>query len=207
MRDENAAKGVNIGLMLIILAAVVAVIITIFTIGRNTANEGVSNLQGALGDMQTSIYNDYDQKTISGSQVTAAYNAFQGKPIAIIVKTCKGKWVNYNALVTPYSGTSSEQVSPPFTDINYDSTSKQYSSGVSYFDQTSAAASVSLVLSAAVDTDKQVVLYNNVTVGMYKNGNTNYVNPTAKYNSYIVRDAGDTIIGIVFIQAGKHTTL
>jgi hypothetical protein len=206
MRDENAAKGVNIGLMLIILAAVVAVIITIFMIGRNTANEGISNLQGALGDMQTSIYNDYDQKTISGSQVTAAYNAFQGKPVAIIVKTCKGRWVNYNALISPFSESTNEQTGHPYEGLAHDASSKQYNSNVSYFDTTAGGQGISLVLSNNADTDKQIVLYNNVTTSMYKNGNTNYVNPTSKYSSYIVRDAGDTIIGIVFIQAGKHTT-
>jgi hypothetical protein len=205
-KDENAAKGVNIGLMLIILAAVVAVIITIFTIGRNTANEGVSNLQGSLGDMQTSIYNDYDQKNISGSQVTAAYNAFQGKPIAIIVKTCKGSWTNYNALVTPFDATTVDKTGAPFEGLSYDASSKQYSSTVSYFDKTTANVEIALQLSTGGgDTDKQIVLYNNVTTAMYKNGNSKYVNPTSKYSSYIIRDAGDSIIGIVFIQSGKHT--
>jgi hypothetical protein len=55
------------------------------------------------------------------------------------------------------------------------------------------------------DVSKKVVLYNNVTTDMTKTGNQNFVTSTAKFSSYLIKDAGDTIIGIVFIQQGKHT--
>jgi hypothetical protein len=55
------------------------------------------------------------------------------------------------------------------------------------------------------DISKKVVLYNNVTTNMLKSGNSNYVTGTAKFSSYLIKDPGDTVIGIVFIQQGKHT--
>lgn len=196
----------KLGIVLLILAAVIAIGFAIFAIAKSMANDGVVGVQDAIGSMNESVYNDYDQKTVSGTQVLSSYNQMNGKPVAIIVKTCKGEWVNYNALVSPFSsGTGISQTAAPFSGISKDATSKQYSSSVSYFDKTSASAEVNLVMSTDADIGKRVVIYNNVTTNMQKSGNSNYVTGTAKFSSYLVRDPGDTIIGIVFIQQGKHT--
>ena len=126
--------------------------------------------------------------------------------MAIIVKTCKGEWVNYNALVNPFStGTGVSQPAAPFKGLTKDAASKQYTSSTSYFNQTASSADINLVMSADADVEKRVTLFNNVTTSMNLSGNSNYVSSTAKFNSYLVRDAGDSIVGIVFIQQGKHT--
>lgn len=196
----------KLGIVLLILAAVIVIGFGIFAIAKSTANEGVVGVQDALGAMSESAYNDYDQKTVSGTQVLSAYNTMNGKPVAVIVKTCKGNWVNYNALVAPFaSGTAVSQIAAPFSGITKDATSKQYSSSVSFFDKTSASVETNLVLSSDPDISKRVVLYNNVTTDMQKSGNSNYVTGTAKFSAYLVKDPGDTIVGIVFIQQGKHT--
>ena len=156
--------------------------------------------------MNESVFNDYDQKTLSGTQVVSAYNTMNGKPVAIIVKTCKGEWVNYNALITPFTSTSPRQLGAPFQSMSKDALSKQYSVTASFFDKSSAGIELAHVMSdGGGDVSKKVVLYNNVTTDMTKNGNQNYVTSTAKFSSYLIKDAGDTIIGIVFIQQGKHT--
>lgn len=195
------------GVVLLALAVLIGVGFGVFSIAKNTANEGVVGVQDALGAMNESVFNDYDQKTLSGTQVLSAYNTMNGKPVAIIVKTCKGEWINYNALVSPFAaGTGIKQVAAPFGGLSKDASTKQYSSTVSFFDKTAAGTEVNLVLSTGGgDTSKQVVLYNNVTTEMTKSGNTNYVTSTAKFSCFLVKDPGETIIGIVFIQQGKHT--
>ena len=194
------------GVVLLALAVLIGVGFGVFSIARNTANEGVVGVQDALGAMNESVFNDYDQKTLSGTQVVSAYNTFNGKPIAVIVKTCKGEWANYNALITPFSATSPKQIGNPFQNMSKDALSKQYVVTASYFDKTSAGIELAHVMSdGGGDVSKKVVLYNNVTTDMTKSGNQNYVTSTAKFSSYLIKDAGDSIIGVVFIQQGKHT--
>lgn len=203
--EDGAHQGINFGLLFVIIAVIIGLIVAGFSIARNLANDGMLQVQGAVGDMNQAAYNDYDQKVVAGSMVLSAYNQFSGKQIAIIVKTCKGDWVNYNALVLPFSTTTVSQTPAPFKGLTKDATSKQYSSSVSFFSQTAASTDINLVMSSDPDIEKRVTLFNNVTTNMNLSGNSNYVNPTAKYNTYLVRDAGDTIVGIVFIQQGKHT--
>jgi hypothetical protein len=194
------------GVVLLALAVLIGVGFGVFSIARNTANEGVVGVQDALGSMNESVFNDFDQKTLSGTQVLSAYNTMNGKPIAIIVKTCKGEWVNYNALITPFSQTSPKQLGAPFQNMSREALSKQYTVSTSFFDKTSAGIELAHVMSdGGGDVSKKIVLFNSVTTDMTKSGNQNYVTSTAKFSSYLVKDAGDTIIGIVFIQQGKHT--
>jgi hypothetical protein len=101
-----------------------------------------------------------------------------------------------------------ELTEPPFADINFDATSKKYSSWTSSFRQTAGGkyGDIRLMLSETVDTDKQIILFNNATAGMYESGNANYVDPTSEFDLYLVHDVADVIVGIVFIQVGEHTT-
>lgn len=203
--DDDAKNMIKLGLGLLILVALVVALFALFSVGKNTANDGLTNLQSTLGKLQNSIVNDFDQKTVSGSQVMGSLDTFNGKPVAVIIKTCKGSWVNYNAIITPFSSSAVSQATSPFSGLSKDATSKQYTSNVSYFDKTSGSLEIGLVMSNAADEDKKVVLYNNITVGLSKIGGVNYVDPTATFNTYLVRDAGDLVIGVVAIQQGKHT--
>ncbi len=203
---DGAVKMVIAGVTLLIVVAFISALIIIFSTSKNTANDGVVQLQSTISALNDSVYDDYDQKIVSGIQVKSAYNQMNGNPVAIIVKTCKGDWVDYNAIISPFSTTTKTQSAAPFTGLTKDATTKQYTSSVSSFDKTSAGTETSLVLSNAADSAKQTVLYNTVITEMSKNGATNYISPTAKFNSYLVKDAGDSVIGIVFIQQGKHTS-
>jgi len=192
----------KLGIVLLILAAVIAIGFGIFSIAKGTANEGVVGVQDALGAMNESVFNDYNQKIVSGTQVVSAYNQMNGKPIAVIVKTCKGEWVNYNALVLPFQIISSpKDNSIPFVGIVKDA-SKQMVVSVSYFERVVAGnAEVNLSLT----TPDKTLMFNHDIKEMLSPGNVNYITGTAKFTSYLIKDPGDTVIGIVFIQQGKHT--
>lgn len=202
--EDGASKGIFLGIALIIVAAILGVALAIFSISRNTANDGVVNVQGALGSMNESIYNDYDQKVVVGSQIMSAYNSFNGKTIAIVVKTCKGSWINYNACISPFSkATSFKETAVPFKGFSLDAISKQYTFSDSYIDSTSAGINPTFVLDGST-AEKQTVVYNNSTAALSKSGDVNYVSSTSKFNSYLIRDASDDVIGIAFVQQGKH---
>ncbi|GHU91544.1 hypothetical protein FACS1894202_13170 [Clostridia bacterium] len=203
--DKPIGEIIIIGVVTVIIAAAIAIGFGLFSTSKGTANDGVVQVQQQIGEMNNAIFSDYDQKTLAGSQVTAAYNQLKGKPYAVVVKTCKGKWVNYNSLISPFTATTHVQATIPFKGLTLDASSKQINSSESYLSQTSASVAIALVLSdGGGDDSKKMVLYNNVTTEMYKNGTLNYVAPSATFNSFLIRDAGDEVVGVVFIQQGKH---
>lgn len=200
--DDPIIKIIIISLAVMFVVAVVSIGTILFNTSKGDANENQVALQGQLGDLKQSKYNDYDQKLVSGTQVTAAYNLFKSENIGIVVKTCKGNWVCYNAVLSPFSASES-LASIPFKGLTLNATSKQITSSVSFINADSANGSLSFVLDGS--GDQSIIRKNGVTTGMYKNGSIDYVNSTATFRSYLILDSGDVIIGIVFVQDGKHT--
>ena len=201
--DTPIAKIIILGIVAVLLVAAIAYGSGMFNSAKTQGNDGMVQLNSQLGDFSTAIFNDYDQKTVSGTMVTSAYNQLKGRPYGVIVKTCKGDWVNYNAVLSPFKTTNPLPLSSvPFSGLTLNATTKQFTSVVSYIDKDSAASAISYVLDGT--GDQQVVRYNQVTTDMYKNGRPNYVSSTATFNSFLIRDAGDDIVGVVFVQQGKH---
>ena len=199
--DTPIAKIIILGIVAVLLVAAIAYGSGMFNSAKVQGNDGMVQLNAQLGDFTMAIFNDYDQKTVSGTMVTSAYNQLKGRPYGVIIKTCKGTWVNYNAVLSQFS-TTNPLTTIPFSGLTLNASTKQISTTVSYFDKDSASGNISYVLDGT--GDQQVVRYNQVTTEMYKNGALNYVSSTATFSSYLIRDAGDDIIGVVFVQQGKH---
>lgn len=212
MGSDTVINGIALGVAVVIFIALLAVVIALFSTSKDTSNSGVVQLQDSLGTFNLIQFEDYNQKVVAGSQVKSALSTYTGTPYAIIIKTCKGEWVNYNALVTPFTSKSGGEKSTaaPFKGITLDALTKQYTVSESYFNELKTSVNgtntIALQLSdGGGDVDKQTVLYNTVTTGLSKQGNVNYVASTSKFSAYLIYDAGDEIIGMVFIQQGKHT--
>ena len=190
-----------IALSVLFVGAMVMIGSSLYNTSKSDANDNQVALQSQLGDLKMSKFNDYDQKVVSGTHVTGAYNLFKSDNIGIVVKTCKGSWVCYNAVLSPFS-TTNPVITIPFGGLSLNAVSKQITSTVSYINADASSGNISLVLDGT--GDQSVVRRNSVTTNMYKNGAKDYVTPTATFRSYLILDSGDQIVGIVFIQEGKH---
>lgn len=199
--DTPIAKFIVIALVVLFLATLVAVAAGLFNTSRGDANDNQVALQSQLGDLKMAKFNDFDQKLVSGTHVTGAYNSLKSENIALVVKTCQGTWINYNAVISPFS-TSNSATAIPFDGLSLNAVSKQIASSVSYINASSSSTNISLVLDGT--GDQTIVRKNSTTTNMYKNGAKDYVSPTATFQSYLILDSGDQIIGVVFIQEGKH---
>lgn len=95
--NQNNSKNNNfIVLFIIIIGAIVLFYLLpiLFGLGvgaslikEGLSNEGVVNVQDNIGTVSESMFTDYDQKIVTGTQVVSAYKKFQGKAVAILINT------------------------------------------------------------------------------------------------------------------------
>lgn len=84
---EESVKGANMGVILLIFAAILALGLIIFMLARNMANEGLTNVSERLEAASNSEFSDFDQKIIVGQRVNAALSGFKGKKVAVLIAT------------------------------------------------------------------------------------------------------------------------
>lgn len=84
---EESVKGANMGVILIIFAAILALGLIVFMLARNMANEGLTNVSERLEAASNSEFSDFDQKVVVGQRIIAAMNSFKGKRVTVLVAT------------------------------------------------------------------------------------------------------------------------
>jgi hypothetical protein len=82
---EESVKGANMGVILIIFAAILALGLIIFMLARNMANEGLTNVAERLEAASAAEFTDFDQTVVVGQRVHAALNGFRGKAVAVLI--------------------------------------------------------------------------------------------------------------------------
>ena len=85
--QNEISSGAMLGIVLIALAAIIGLGFGVFAIAKNTANDGITQVQDGLNTASESIYSDFDQRLVTGTQVTSAYQSFTGKNTAILIAT------------------------------------------------------------------------------------------------------------------------
>lgn len=84
---EDISSGAKIGIILIILCSLIAIVFALLTMMKNITNTGTQQMQNGLDQMLSSQFQDYDQKTVTGTQVMSAMSIFDGQPVAFVVMT------------------------------------------------------------------------------------------------------------------------
>lgn len=85
--EKEISTGASLGITLIALAAIIGIGFGIFAIAKNTANEGTTNVQDSLSTVSESTFDDYNQKTVTGSAVKSCMTTLADKSYAILVNT------------------------------------------------------------------------------------------------------------------------
>lgn len=214
---NEITEGTNLGVVLIALAAIIGLGFGVFAIAKGIANDGVVNLQDNLAAVSDSVFQDYDQTIVTGTQVKSAYKTFQGKPVAVLVRTQamaksvkthkdhttgylqtigKENFMNYNALLS----NESTGTLPLETIAGNDVFPGGEVSTGSVIVVTKGVAATNQGF--ALDTSGKVQ-YDPAIVGMSKAGNSEFISPNAKFDTYLVKDASGTNVGVVFKQIAK----
>lgn len=84
---EESVKGANLGVILIIFAAILALGLIVFMLARNMANTGLTNVSEKLEAANQAEFSDFDGNIVVGQRVTAALSGFKGKKVAVLIAT------------------------------------------------------------------------------------------------------------------------
>lgn len=108
---EKEVSGITtLGIVLLALAVLIGLGFGVFAIAKSTANEGVTQVQDNLTQVNESIYTDYDQKVVTGTQVVSAYNTFEGKSVAVLIATQASKNLENTGDPSAYEGAGTKEL-------------------------------------------------------------------------------------------------
>ena len=68
---EDLSAGIKIAIVIIILCAITSIVFSLFTIMKNLTNEATADFQSGANALKNLYWDDYNQKTVTGNQVTA----------------------------------------------------------------------------------------------------------------------------------------
>lgn len=109
--DGNIQKALWLGVSILMFVAVVMIGMSMFTSSQEMAAQGTESINKTSRQLSNAEYGLYDNKTVSGSDVSSALSSYQhdGGDIQIIVDTLAGPVVNYVSDGTPSSGALTAQ--------------------------------------------------------------------------------------------------
>jgi len=180
--EGELGSGARIAIALIVIGVIISIIFVILGFTRGTTNQGITTVQNSMDSMSLAQFDDYDQKILSGTQVVSAVKLFEGRPVALVVKTTASiagvsGGHNYGALLVD---TSSAKV------ITNGQLGTIPTGGSSF--------------TKNLDTSTGVIQYNMEYLPMTKSGTNTFVRPTAKFLAQLIKDTTGTIVGICFTQ-------
>lgn len=174
---DNAQKAIMIGVGLFITIIIIAAVMTITGIGQNLLNQGQTQLSDLSEQLQREIYDGFDNKELSGSEVlTAIKKYYTNSKVSFIV---------YNNASTTSSDSPLRGGAKYITlnnrpDANSDEvTLNGTSEKLDDFDTSKKKT----VLSNFSNTSKT----------------SDYISPARTYKSLIVKQ-NDAVVGICFIK-------
>ncbi len=214
MGDESIDLS-KLGTALFAFGFVLVIGLTIFTVGKSITNSGADKVTTQLNTVEQSEFEDYDQQTVLGTKVKAAYSNFEGKPFAIIVTTrsmvdnvnnpqnCPGLdtsanngavLVNMTGLAATNSAGNSVNT---YWGVNYNAVLD---------DDNLTMENGAFLTPATFDTDTTsgAITYYNRVSNMRKQGTGEFIPTGAKYMSTLIKDSTGSTCGVVFVQTSSN---
>lgn len=216
---EDLSTGAKIGITLIILCSLIAIVFSLLTMMKNITNSGASQLQGSLDQMLLTQFDDYNQKTVSGTQVVSSIKVFEGQDVAIVVRPAlatkgtdpKVSGYNYGSLLEGYytdkpstlAGygniyTATNTVTIP-TGAENETACPTYEDS-DFTQGLYMHSSQTYYVGAFADAGTVLVPRNDNSRPLAASGKPSYVRSSAKYRAMLIKDASDAIIGVCFTE-------
>lgn len=204
--EDNVALGIRISVTVVLVASLVATVLTLMVIGQSILGGGQNKLQTGLTQIQQQDLVQYANVTKKGSVVKSAISLYQGEPIAILVKT--------TALYTSTGGDATKSpVSGTGEYFNYGCllkgfNEKQMSDGVKHIildagdgttDKLKTLQGVSH-LEGALEVKNGIKTTNYDTSGTVSIGNPESILDNGLFYCQLIKDITGEIIGICFTQ-------
>ena len=186
--------------------------------------EPIIDVKDNLDIIKQTFYEDYNDKVVTGNMVRAAIQNFEGKAVAILINTVAmtngdvthknhpsiqylyasdmNSNINIGAKIVKTTGNKPLNTNSKYGNfyINYNMLLELDNSAtvISFKDGVYDAKSVF----PAVDNNGRVT-FDNFTDGILTEGNSEYVNTTAKFSANLMKDAVGSVIGIIFTEISR----
>jgi hypothetical protein len=213
MGDESIDLS-KLGTALFAFGFVLVIGLTIFTVGKSITNAGADKVTAQLNTVEQSEYEDYDQQTVLGTKVKAAYSNFEGKPFAIIVTTRsmldnKGTPSNCPGLEAEDKGGPIHIKLKNFAATKSDGTTDTDYWGVNYNAMLDEKIELvmdngAFVTKGTFKTKNGNIEYYNKVSNMKKQGTAEFIPTGAKYMSTLIKDSTGSTCGVVFVQTSSN---
>lgn len=210
--EDNVALGIRISVTVVLVASLVATVLTLMVIGQSILGGGQNKLQTGLSTIQQQDLQQYSNVVKKGSVVKSVLNLYQGEPVAILVKT--------TALFTAASpGDAAAATATPTSGVgayfNYGTLLVGTSSNVSLSDSythtiinagATAATGPVRALTGQAHLESTLSITNGVkntnydTKGVVSIGNAESILDNGIFYCQLIKDITGEIIGIVFTQ-------
>lgn len=184
---QELGTGMQILLIIVLIMILIGIVFGIYSFISSNTEEQQGNMESNVAAMTSSVMNKYDQTKVSGSNVVSAINLYKDDEFIIVVDNLK------HGASTPY-GTGAGDIYgsyKPTGNVTPASDTEQYA----VVDGIEEAASGDAVAPSAANGFRlkdQSALKNTAHAG--------YIRSTAKYNAFLIKDAGQQVVGIHFIQ-------
>jgi hypothetical protein len=214
--DESIEMS-KFGTALFAFGFVLVIGLGVFTIGKAITVDGSDKVQKQLDLVQQSEFSDYDQQSVFGTKVKAAYTNFEGKAYAILVATRAMVDSDIdNAIGLPTDDTTKNLIEITVEDDAGDAMLVEGSDGS---DKSLWCVNYNAILdvkeiggdngfyvttgSFATDTSGSVDFYNTVA-NMKQQGMAEYIPSGARFQSSLIKDTTGQVMGIMFVQIASN---
>lgn len=215
--EREISTGAMLGVMLLTLAAVIGLGFGIFEIAKGIADNGSTQVQQQLNIVSNQAFLDYDQKVVTGTQVLAAVNEFEGKPYAVLISTTAlraGQPIAGSSIRTSnqaflvegvVGGTNQQFIDYNALLANAGDTSPTSEPAGSQLGSAVGTPSVTMTNGHFVDTNGLYTTNGNIVSdgefgGLYASGNAEYIDANSMFQANDVEDTSGNYVGVAFSQ-------
>lgn len=212
----DISEGAKVGIILIILCALIAIVFSLLTMMKNITSSGSQSLQNGLDQLSDSEFQNYDQKTISGTDVAAAIKIFEGRPVSFVVVTSADiksgggsatSWKGhlYGAHLSccapsATSGTDGGANAGKTFAVTVNSAASGAEPAEAPTTEIAKYTGNAYYTGALYTNDAGSPVYNMNVRPLSVTGKTTYVRSSAKFLAELIKDPTGTKIGVCFVQ-------
>lgn len=209
---EDLSAGIKIAIVIIILCAITSIVFSLFTIMKNLTNEATADFQNGANALKNLYWDDYNQKTVTGNQVTALLRTAREKELAIVIRTTRSAGapleatmgVNYGVSLAPYRDAKTDSTGlTVYTSAKDIVTTDDYAGQATRMDvlfyDTKENVYRTNPYKASGSTD---LTFNTNYKGTTDKQSTLYINPNNDFMAHLILDTTGTKIGVFFDQKG-----
>lgn len=213
--DQEISKGTWVGATLLAIVAILGLSFAVYGIARSLVNNSSADFVSTVDEVGSSSFTDFDGTTVSGLQVRAAIDTFEGQKVAILVNTAAVQQAIAGGTNQQFTGAAID-----FTDlaraeiidnqynqaiikdgivyIAYNAMLDYGSSGTSLTDSKEGHWIWNGPFKLRDGTSN--LLFNTTKINYKTTGCSEFIANGSNFTSRLIKDASGTEVGIVFTQ-------